>query len=157
MSYLDYLKDRTSRFKINKLFEYMRVLEDALNGNINLACEPETLATVVTEANGNEEDFTREVEITLEDEDGNLHQWFNEEIDVDIADDSTSGEAQFEDGTTDTQQLELSRGKGTITIVYDTTGGNFEAGDEITLTASSGNLLGYNIADATSVDTLAAE
>lgn len=156
MSLLEYLKPRTSRFKVNKLFEYMVNVEEAMNGNIDLACEPETLGTAVGDANGNEEDFTRDVEIKLEDSEGNVHTWFNEEIDVDIADDSTNGEAQFEDGTTATKQLELSRGVGTITVVYDTSGGDFAEGDVITLTASSSNILGYNITDATSVDTLTA-
>jgi len=155
MSYLDYLKDRTSRYKINKLFEYMRELEEGCNGNIELSVEPETLDTEVDEAN---DDFEREVTISLEDGEGNLHQWFNGEVDVDIADDSTDGEAQFEDGTTDTQQLKLERGgEATITIVYDTSSGDFEAGDEITVTVSSDNILGYSIDDATSIDTLAAE
>lgn len=129
-------------------------MASALSGDMALRVSPSTtasLATVVVAAiAGDDEKYVRTVTVELVDSDGNVHTWFNGSFAV------AGSEVTAGDGTADTAAatVQLAAGVGTCELEYV---GTWAAEDTATITVTGGTLLGFSIADATSVDTLATE
>jgi len=139
MTYLDYLKDRSMRYKINNLFDYLKAVELAMNGDIELNMDDDK--TIDAEA-GDQVVY----EVELEDGDGTLHKWFDGIADIALSGDN---DGSFSIVNED-DEIDFDRGKGEVIIEVDTA----EDGHNATITVSSDDILGYDIADETSDITL---
>ena len=139
MSLLDYLKDRSMRYKVNNLFNYMRALEEAVNGNIELDMDDDK--TVDADVG---DQFTYEVKLT--DGDGKLHEWFHGTGDIDLSGDNDGSFSIVNEE----DDLKFDRGIGEVVIEVDTA----TDGHTATITVSHDDVLGYSIADATADITL---
>jgi hypothetical protein len=90
--------------------------------------------------------YTRSVVITLEDADGNVHDWFNSDITISVAE-VTAGNGAI--AVADTTPA-MVNGRATVTITFS---GTFAAADTNTLTVAQATILGYTVAAKTSVQT----
>lgn len=128
---------------------------NAIAGDIILQATPATLgsssAEVATAIAGEELKFTRDVELKLVATDGSVHNWYNGTMNI-AATETTAG-----DGTSAISEsatsVTFAKGVATVTLEYI---GTWSEGDTQTLTVTGGSILGYTIADKTSVDTLIA-
>lgn len=137
----------------NDYYDYLKVVENGLSGDITIVPIPATLgssAAVVNAAiQGEEEKFARSVHVKLVDTSGSIHKWFNGYLTVAASKNSTSGTVAIKDGAT---SMPLVNGEGDVIIEYT---GTWAEGDTATLTVS-GTVLGYTLTQKTSVDTLVA-
>ena len=126
-----------------------------MSGDMIWTTSPSTAATTAVAANAGS---TRNVNISLTNANGDVHEWANMSLTsgVTVTDDNANGEcvSSIVGGTT------LTLVNGTATVVIDLTvsaGNNWAAADAITVDVASATILGYAVAqDATaSVDTLA--
>lgn len=148
MSILTRLKEKAFKYSLKEFYEYMEMLEDGVNGDLVLSVTPATTGTSAAEVTGS---YTRDVAVKLVDADGNIHRWFNGTFAIAVADVTAGdGSSAIEDSATTVQ---LTEGVGSVTIEYSNT---WAEADTNTLTVTGGTLLGYTIANKTSVDTLVA-
>lgn len=135
-------------------FVAQTVLRDsAMSGDIAVRVTPATLgssaAAVTAAIAGAAEKFTRNVLVELVNAAGTVHAWFNGTLAV-AGSETTAG-----DGTADTSEetVTMVNGVGTCTLEYI---GAWAAADTATVTVTGGTILGYTVANKTSVDTLIA-
>lgn len=155
MSKIDKFKEKTLKHSLKDVYDYMRVVEKGLNGDMVLTLTPATLgssaATVNAAIAGEDGKFTRSVKVEVKTSDGEICTFINGTFAIAISEvtagDGTSAIA--ESATTVT----IVEGVGTVTIEYV---GTWALGDTQTLTVTGGTKLGYSIANKTSVDTLVA-
>lgn len=153
MSKIDQFNDHT--YVSKEYFEYMRQIEKALAGDIVLSLTPATLgssaAKIATAIAGDAEKFVRTVKLELKDAEGNIHTWFNGDIDLTVAE-TTAGDgvAAIADSAT---KVTLVEGVGSIDIEYT---GTWAAADTSTLTTTQRAIAGVTIAAKTSKDTVVA-
>ncbi len=153
MSKIDVFNDHT--YASRDFFEYMRTVENAMSGDINLVVTPSTLGSSATKVNaaiaGDEGKFIRIVVFKLKDTAGNIHSWFNGDISISVAETTAgSGVAAISEEAT---KVTLIEGVGSIDIEYT---GEWAAADTCTLTTTQKTIMGVTIAAKTSVDTLVA-
>lgn len=110
---MEYLPNKLSRNGMNLEEEdYAKNNKDsAMSGDIVWVVSPSVLETEPTS-----DAWTRTVEISLKDSDGNLHDWFTSDLTsgISIADTSSAGEATIE-GTT----LSIEAGKAIVVVSGD--------------------------------------
>lgn len=129
------------------------IMASAMSGDIALRITPATLgssaAAVAAAIAGDAEKFTRDVLVELVNTAGTVHTWFNGSLAV-AGSETTAG-----DGTADTSEetVTMVDGVGTCTLEYI---GVWAAADTATVTVTGGTILGYTVANKTSVDTLIA-
>lgn len=133
--------------------ENIDVMASAMSGDILIQVTPETTgssaAAVSAAIAGAGEKYTREVIVKLVNSGGDVHTWFNGTLAI------AGSETTVGDGTADTAEetVTLVNGVGTCALEYI---GVWAEADDATVTVTGGKILGYSIADATSVDTLIA-
>lgn len=117
--------------------------EKAMAGDMVWVCTPATVAPTPTAAA-----WTREVVVTLETAAGEVHTWFNKAITTgrSIADTSTAGTASIASTT-----LTMVDGKNVTTVSGDAA--NWLNTETDTLTIAAATILGYTVAEKTSVET----
>lgn len=153
MSKIDQFNDHTYVGK--DFFEYLRQMEKALSGDIALVLTPATpgssAAKVAAAIAGTAKKFVRTVKLELKDAAGNIHTWFNGDIDLTIAEVTAGdGVAAIAESAT---KVSLVEGVGSIDIEYT---GTWAAADTSTLTTTQRDIAGVTIAAKTSKDTLVA-
>jgi hypothetical protein len=135
-------------------------LQKALSGDMVLECDPSVAGTSAATLNAAAAGtFTKDIVINLKDAAGNLHKWVSLAIAAatsEVVVDADVAAPVVSDVTPD-----LVNGTITVTLTYDTDGGvtkTYAAGDTVTLTISAptGGILGYPVANATFVDTIVA-
>lgn len=90
--------------------------------------------------------YTRTVTVKLVNGEGKVHDWFNDEVTIAIAED-TSGDGEASISSTD---LSLSNGIGKAKVTLT---GTWADSDTNTLTVSEQDILGYTLSSKTSVET----
>lgn len=132
------------------LKNYMLQYDKALSAAGVLVMSPATLgssaAAVNTAIAGS--GFTRDVVIEFQAADGTVHDWFDGDFTIAIADTAVAGTATIVSTT-----ATFVNGRCTITITYI---GAWAGADTCTLTITGSTKLGYTVANKTSVDTLIA-
>lgn len=136
-------------------WRYMAQKEKGMGGDIVAAATPATpgssAAAVAAAIGGAAAKFTRTVTIKLQDAAGNVHDWFNGQLGITIAEVTAGdGVAAIAAGATKATFVE-----GVATVVVEYTG-TWALGDTSTLTLTQATVLGYTVAAKTSVDTLVA-
>jgi hypothetical protein len=108
---LSELRIYVKKYGLADLYEYLENQSDAMAGDMIWVATPSTVSASPTAAI-----WTREVVITLEDADGDLHDWFSDEIatGISIGDTSSAGEATIVSTT-----LDIVEGKATIVVSGD--------------------------------------
>lgn len=153
MSKIDQFNDHTYVGK--DYFEYMRQVEKALAGDIVLSVTPATLgssaAKIATAIAGTAKKFVRTVKFELKDAAGNIHTWFNGDVDLTIVE-VTAGDGVSVIAESATK-VSLVEGVGSIDIEYT---GVWAAADTSTLTTTQRDIAGVTITAKTSVDTVVA-
>lgn len=153
MSLIDKFNDHTYVGK--EYFEYMRQIEKAMAGDIVLTLSPATTGSKATEITAallpEGGKFVRTVKFELKDAAGNIHTWFNGDIDLTVAD-VTAGDGASAIANEATK-VTLIEGIGTIDIEYT---GTWAADDTNTLTTTQRDICGVTITAKTSVDTVVA-
>ena len=137
------------------LRDQIELRDGALTGDMIYTVTPATTASSAAAVNaaigGAAGKFTRDVVIELTNAAGTRHTWANFTADI-AASETTAG-----DGTSDTEgsvsTLAIVNGVGTITLEYI---GTWTQADDQTLTVSAETIMGYTVAQKTSVDTLGA-
>ena len=129
-----------------QLRDYLALQEKAMNGDIVMVIDPETLGTTATSTA-----FTRDVEISIETAAGEVHDWVNASFTTtaSIASDTAGSGAATIASTT----LTLVNGKATITVSCT---GAWAAADTSTLTIGNITLAGVTVTGGTSIDTIVA-
>ena len=124
-----------------------RMLQEALKGDIVFVVSPATVAPLPTAAA-----WTREVNVTVENAAGEIHEWFNEEIatGVSIADGSTAGTASIPSTT-----LSVVDGQVTVIVSGDAADWLDTETDTLTVEEYTG-FAGQTMAAKTSVETFTA-
>jgi hypothetical protein len=128
-------------------------ISDMLSGDMTILVDPETLGSSATTINAGigDDGFTRDVSIELQNTDGDALVPFNGTLPVDVATSSNGSEAADIDNAT---TVTFVNGVASITINYT---GTWVEADTCTLTVGdTSTILGYSVADATSVDTVIA-
>lgn len=153
MSIITKIKKRHYIHSLKDLWEYMEQLENALKGDLVAECAPATTGssatTVQADIAGAEGKYTRDVTVSLKDSDGNIQTWFNGSLDIAVTEVTVGdGVSAIAGGLTEVQ---LTEGVGSVTIEYT---GTWAAADTQTLTVTGGTILGYSVANKTSVDTI---
>lgn len=132
----------------------MTVRDKAFSGDMVLVCTPATLATsaaiVIAAVAGAGLKYTRYVTVSLQTAAGEIHSWFNGDIGLTIAETTNGNGTANIVGTVN--HVHLVDGSATIGVEYKLT---WRVADDSTLTATGETILGYVVASATSVDTLA--
>lgn len=127
-----------------ELRDYLSLMEDALAGDVVMVIDPETAGSAATT-----EDFTRDVEITIENAAGDVHTWLT----ADYATTLAIAEVTVGDGaaTIVSTTLSIVRGRAVVTISAT---GTWAADDTNTLTVSNITVAGVTVTAGTSVDTI---
>lgn len=123
--------------------EDLERVSEALSGDLVFEALPETIDTEIAEQN---DSYERVVTVRVVNGDGEVHRWFNGELDVSIGHSTANSGA----ATIDTTTLEMSAGVGSVTVTLADT---WAVGDTNTLQVDEQPLLGYTIEAATSVET----
>lgn len=125
----------------------------AIAGDIAIEITPAitggSAAGITTAIAGVNLKYTREIALKLIDIDGTVHDWYNGSMAIAVTE-TTAGvgtSAISASATTAT----FVNGMATVIVEYV---GAWAAADTQTLTVTGGNILGYAVADKTSVDTL---
>ena len=127
-----------------ELRDYLSLMEDALAGDVVMVIDPETAGSAATTA-----DFTRDVEITIENAAGDVHTWLTADYTTTLAIAETTvgtGAATIVSTT-----LSIVRGRAVVTISAT---GVWAADDTNTLTVSNITVAGVTVTAGTSVDTI---
>lgn len=135
-----------------KSTEVINIMNAAMSGDIALMVTPATLGSSAADVNAAilaDGQFDREVEVKLVDSNGNVHTWFNGELSI------AGTEVTAGDGTAGTTAATVTMVNGVGTCVQRYIG-TWAAADTATVTVTGGTLLGYTVANDTSVDTLVA-
>jgi len=129
-----------------QLRDYLALQEKAMNGDIVMVIDPETLGTAATSTA-----FTRDVAVSIETAAGEIHTWVNSAFatTASIAEVTAGSGAATIANTT----LTLVDGKATVTVSCT---GAFAAEDTTTLTVGNITLGGVTVTGGTSVDTIVA-
>lgn len=153
MSKIDQFNDHTYVGK--DYFEYMRQIEKAMSGDVVLALTPAVLgssaAKIAAAIAGDAKKFVRTVKFELKDAAGNIHTWFNGDIDLTIAETTTGDGVSVIAGSA--TKVSLVEGVGFIDIEYT---GTWAVADTSTLTTTQRVIAGVTIAAKTSKDTVVA-
>ncbi|MGD9678422.1 MAG: hypothetical protein AB7V16_08775 [Vulcanibacillus sp.] len=138
----------------NEYYDYMTQIENSMSGDMALVVAPATLgssATAIAAAVAGEEGkYVRTVAIKLVNGAGEVLEWFNGSLTVEVTD-VTAGDgasAVAESATT----VQFIDGIGTVDIEYT---GTWAAEDTQTTTIK-GSIMGYTLTNKTSVDTIVA-
>jgi hypothetical protein len=133
-------------FPVGSSFEDRYLMQRAMCGDMVFSITPATVAGV---AGTGKAASSRTVTIELKTADGEVHHWFNKAIanGVSIADTTTP--AATIPSTT------LTFVKGVATVVITLPEGDYVADQTNTLTVAQATVLGYTIAQKTSVQTFA--
>ena len=131
-------------------------LQKAMSGDLHLACSPATYGSLADTLNAADAGtYTVDVTINLQDAAGLLHKWSSNPLSITTA--ITASDSDIAAPTVSNAAPNLADGTVTVTLTYDTDAGatkTYAAGDIITMTVSSANILGYAIADAIFTDTV---
>jgi len=124
-----------------------RMLQEALKGDILFVLAPSAVAPLPTSSA-----WTRNVEVTVENAAGEVHDWFTEAITsgVSIADGSTAGTASIVSTT-----LSIVRGRVTVVVAGDAQDWLDTETDTLTVAEYTG-IAGQTMAVKTSVETFTA-
>jgi hypothetical protein len=122
------------------------VLQKAMSGDLVFEVSPATVAPAPTAAA-----WTRTVTVTLKTSTGEVHTWFDGVLasGVSIADTSNAGTATIPSTT-------LTFVNGVATVVVSGGAAAWLAAETDTLTVEEATILGYTVAEATSVETFTA-
>ncbi len=143
----------------NSYYDYLAQIEAGMSGDLTIDVSPATLgisaaAIAAAIAASDDDIFTRTVTVTLQDSDDNTMEWFSGTLPVAVAAVTAgNGAAAIADSAT---TISFVNGFGTVVIEYSLT---WAADDTCTVTVSASNageVLGYAITAATSVDTVVA-
>lgn len=150
----EYFKRHT--YTPNEFYDYMEQIERGLAGELQLVLSPATTGSLdadIADAITADSKFIRTVKAELKSAaDGMLHTWFTGSFAAAVAAAAAGdGAVALADEAT---AVSLKNGVGTIAIEYT---GTWAAGDTCTLTITGGNVLGYTVANKTSVDTIVTE
>lgn len=131
------------KHSLGDYWKYVERVEKALNGDIQFVVTQATVNTTATS-----QAWSRKVTVELQSADGEVHTWFNKAITngVSIADTSTAGTASISSTT-----LTFVNGKVEVTVNGDAA--NWLATETNTLTVAQATILGYTVANKTSVET----
>jgi hypothetical protein len=128
--------------------------DKAMSGDIVLTITPATCgssaAAIATAIAGAAKKFTRQVVVELKTSAGKRHTWFDGDLAIAATED---GEASIIAIAANAQKVSLKKGKGLVTLEYT---GVWAEGGKGTLTVTGGTILGYTVANKTSVDTVVA-
>lgn len=129
-----------------KLRTLLASIADAMSGDLAFSVSPATVDRSATSAA-----WTRTVEIALVNSAGQVHEWFTKDIanGVSIADDSTAGTASIASTT-----LSFVNGRAAVVVSGDAE--DWLEGETNTLTIEQATIMGYIVAEATSVETIIA-
>lgn len=146
----------TAEGNILSLTNQVAIFNKAMSGDLLLSVNPETTASesaTITADIASDTKYVRTIEVTLVTTDDETHTWFNGTIPVATTENTnTDGVTAIEDGAT---TIQFVNGVASVTIEYT---GTWIENDTNTVTFSASNageVLGYAIASATSVDTVA--
>jgi len=125
----------------------LRMLQEALKGDILFVLSPAAVAPVPTAAA-----WTRDVEVTVENAAGEVHEWFTESITtgVSIGDTSTAGTASIAGAAPTT--LVIVNGRATVTVEGDAAAWLNAETDTLTVAQYTG-FAGATMTVKTSVET----
>lgn len=123
--------------------DYLSLIEKAMAGDLIWVLTPATLSTPATALA-----WTRSVLVELQTAAGEVHTWFNKAITsgVSIGDTSGAGTASIVSTT-----LTIVNGKAVIVVSGDAA--SWAAAETDTLTVAQATILGYTVAQKTSVET----
>ena len=126
--------------------EQIDLMAQAMSGDLVMVIEPETVELEATDAA-----WTRDVTITIETADGDVHEWLTADYTttLSIGDTSDAGTASIE-GTT----LSIVNGKSVVTVSGDEE--DWIADETDTLTVGEITVLGSTVSGGTSVQTIVA-
>ena len=126
--------------------EQIDLMTQAMSGDLVMVIEPETVELEATA-----EAWTRDVTITIETADGDVHEWLTADYatTLSIDDDSTAGTASIESTT-----LSIVNGKAVVTVSGDAE--DWIADETDTLTVGEITVLGSTVTGGTSVQTIVA-
>ena len=123
--------------------EQIDLMAQAMSGDLVMVIEPETVTTDATDAA-----WTRDVTITIETADGDVHEWLTADYTttLSVGNTSTDGTASIESTT-----LSIVRGKAVVTVSGDEE--DWLAAETDTLTVGEITVLGATVSGGTSVET----
>lgn len=124
----------------NSFYDFMETVEKALCGDIAIANATDPV-TAQNLADLNANGLTLELELKLQDSDGNVHEWFNRSLTATIA---TSGNGVAVDGDGDSwATIEFVKGRATMEIVLqdEVTGAAWVNEETVTITIADGQEL----------------
>ena len=126
--------------------EQIDLMAQAMSGDLVMVIEPETVDLEATDAA-----WTRDVTITVETANGDVHEWLTADYTttLSIDDDSTAGTASIESTT-----LSIVNGKAVVTVSGDEE--DWIAEETDTLTVGEITVLGSTVTGGTSVQTIVA-
>ena len=124
----------------------------AIQGDMILTVTPTTTGSsaseIATAIAGENLKYTRDVVLQFETTDGIVHDWFNGDMDIAVIETTAGdGTSAIAEGTT---SVTFVNGAAAVTLEYI---GTWAEADTQTLTVTSDTILGYTIANKTSVDT----
>lgn len=125
----------------------LEIRDKAMAGDMLWVVSPATVTPVPTS-----EAWTRTVAIELQTADGEVHEWFSDEIasGVSIEHTSSAGTATIPSTT-----LTVVNGKASVVVSGDAE--DWLADETDTLTVEDATILGYTVGEKTSVETFTAE
>jgi len=123
--------------------EQIDLMAQAMSGDLVMVIEPETVTTDATDAA-----WTRDVTITIETSNGDVHEWLTADYTTTLSIDekSDAGTASIESTT-----LSIVNGKAVVTVSGDEE--DWLADDTDTLTVDEITVLGSTVTGGTSVET----
>ncbi len=136
--------DSEESYALGNFIRKLRMLQEALKGDIVFVLAPSAVAPVPTSSA-----WTRDVEITVENAAGEVHEWFTEDITtgVSIGDTSTAGTASIPSTT-----LSVVNGRVTVVVSGDAQDWLNTETDTLTVAEYTG-FAGQTMAVKTSVET----
>lgn len=138
-----------------ELRKEMELRDKAMSGDIVLVVSPAALGSSAAAVNaaiaGADAKFSRDIVIELQAANGDVHSWFDGTLAIaDTEVTAGSGTVSIAGSIT---VATLVNGRAVVTLEYI---GAWAAADTATLTVTGGTILGYNIANKSSTDTLVA-
>lgn len=127
-----------------RVLKEFNLLREAIGGDLKFEITPSEVSTPTTS-----EAWTRTVTIKLVNSKGKVHDWYNGDISVSIADTSVAGTASISDETP-------AMTNGVCTVVISGDAQAWLADESDTLTVANLTVLGYTVTGVTSVETFTA-
>jgi len=137
-------KFRQHTYTPNEYYDYLRQVELGMSGDIEVGFLSEKLEGVELDGTSLTVD-SQTVDVALVDDEGNVHEWFDGELAVEITT-SENGVADDGDGNAITS-VDLVDGVGEIEIHYS---GDWDAGETVSVKVGDNDeILGYGDFDET--------